>query len=112
MRGYRQALNLSYQLPSMLGGNSSDVESCDSQDDVDTSAILASEQLCIPFCVNMDPSNERTRIMPDTRHLALNLALAYYSGTPLIRTPEMWPPPVFRPLQKSPKACFLIQIHP
>ncbi len=45
MIGYRQTLNLSYQSPSMLGGNSSDVESCDSQDDVDTSAILASEQL-------------------------------------------------------------------
>ncbi len=43
MKGYRQALNLSYQLPTLFGDNSSDVESCDSQDDVDTSAILASE---------------------------------------------------------------------
>ncbi len=43
MKGYRQAFNPSYHHPSMLGGNSSDAESCDSQDDVDTSAILASE---------------------------------------------------------------------
>ena len=50
MKGYRQALNLSFRPapPLMMfdggnGGNSSDVESCDSQDDVHTSAILASE---------------------------------------------------------------------
>ena len=47
MKGYRQALNLSYQLPTLFGDNSSDVESCDSQDDVDTSAILASECLLV-----------------------------------------------------------------
>ena len=38
MQGYRVALNLSYVLPD--GGNSS--ESCDSQDDVETGAILVS----------------------------------------------------------------------
>lgn len=36
MVGYREALNLSYSLP----GNSSD--SCSSEDDVETSAILVS----------------------------------------------------------------------
>ena len=54
MRGYREALNLSYVLSSE---NSS--ESCDSQDDVETGAILVrktpdhlSKQLC-PFCVGL-----------------------------------------------------------
>ncbi len=51
MRGYRQALNLSYHSPSVLGGNSSGAESCDSQDDVDTSAILASEQYYIAIAI-------------------------------------------------------------
>ena len=43
MKGYRFALNLSYIPSTALDINASDSESCDSQDDVETSAILVSQ---------------------------------------------------------------------
>ena len=50
MEGYRLALNLSYLPQTSEGINASDLESCDSQDDVETSAVLVSTS-----CAGMSP---------------------------------------------------------
>ena len=56
MQGYRVALNLSYILPD--GGNSS--ESCDSQDDVETGAILVIKYQLIAGSFGLEQRNSHS----------------------------------------------------
>lgn len=63
MEGYRLTLNLSYQLSTSLDGSNSTHMSCDTEDDLETSAILVrgrpiNQVMCVslafPFLIGTD----------------------------------------------------------